>query len=192
MREFETLTRDEVDLAVATAHDAFRHWRRAADLRAGRDRAAAQASCSPSAATSSAGLVTLEMGKLIGESRAGGGPLRATSCATTATRGRGSRRPGRCATEAGDAVLVNEPIGPLLGVEPWNYPLYQVVRLAGPNLVLGNTILLKHAGNCPQCALALEALFRDAGAPEGVYTNLFMATEDVRHVIENPVVQGDR
>jgi succinate-semialdehyde dehydrogenase/glutarate-semialdehyde dehydrogenase len=93
-------------------------------------------------------------------------------------------------TEAGDAVLLTEPVGALLGVEPWNYPLYQVVRLAAPNLVLGNTILLKHAGNCPQSALAIEALFRDAGAPEGVYTNLFVETDDIPHIIESPFVQG--
>ena len=62
--------------------------------------------------------------------------------------------------------------------------------MAGPNLVLGNALLLKHAGNCPQCALAIERLFLDAGVPEGVYTNLFMATEDVAHVIERSVVHG--
>ena len=76
----------------------------------------------------------------------------------------------------------------LLAIEPWNYPLYQVVRLAGPNLVLGNTILLKHAGNCPQNALALEELFRDAGVPEGVYTNLFVATADMRARDREPAV----
>jgi succinate-semialdehyde dehydrogenase/glutarate-semialdehyde dehydrogenase len=81
-------------------------------------------------------------------------------------------------------------VGVLLGVEPWNYLLYQVVRFAGPNLVLGNTIVLKHAGNCPQSALALEDLFRDAGAPGGVYTNLFAATDDIPHVIESRFVQG--
>jgi succinate-semialdehyde dehydrogenase/glutarate-semialdehyde dehydrogenase len=94
------------------------------------------------------------------------------------------------ATEAGDAVLVNEPIGVLLAIEPWNYPLYQVVRVAGPNLVLGNTILLKHAGICPQTALALEELFRDAGLPGDVYTNLFAETEDISRAIESPFVQG--
>jgi succinate-semialdehyde dehydrogenase/glutarate-semialdehyde dehydrogenase len=74
----------------------------------------------------------------------------------------------------------------VLDVEPWSYPLHQVVRLAAPNLVLGNTILLKHAGNCPPSALALEELFHDAGAPDGVYANLFIATDDIPHVIESP------
>jgi succinate-semialdehyde dehydrogenase/glutarate-semialdehyde dehydrogenase len=67
----------------------------------------------------------------------------------------------------------HRPLGPLLTVQPWNYPLYQVARIAAPNLVLGNTILLKHASSCPQSALALEQVFRDAGVPVGVFTNLF-------------------
>src|SRR5271166_503976 len=90
----------------------------------------------------------------------------------------------------GSAVLVNAPLGVLLGVEPWNFPLYQVARLAAPNLVLGNTILVKHAESCPQAALALEQLFRDAGAPQGVYTNLFVEIPEIERIIENPLVQG--
>jgi acyl-CoA reductase-like NAD-dependent aldehyde dehydrogenase len=78
----------------------------------------------------------------------------------------------------------------LLWVEPWNFPLYQVVRFAGPNLVLGNTILLKHAEICPQSALALERLFCDAGVPEGVYTNIFVPIPEIQRIIENQLVQG--
>jgi succinate-semialdehyde dehydrogenase/glutarate-semialdehyde dehydrogenase len=90
----------------------------------------------------------------------------------------------------GDAVVENEPVGVLLAIEPWNYPFYQVVRVAGPNLVLGNTILLKHAETVPQCALAIEQLFRDAGAPEGVLTNVFLQIPDVEKVIAHRDVQG--
>jgi succinate-semialdehyde dehydrogenase/glutarate-semialdehyde dehydrogenase len=104
--------------------------------------------------------------------------------------GPGFAAPRPIDSDAGDAVVLSKPLGVVLGIEPWNYPLYQVVRLAGPNLVLGNAILLKHAGNCPQNALALEELFRDAGAPEGVYANLFIETSDVERVIESPFVQG--
>ena len=104
------------------------------------------------------------MGKLIGESG------QEAELSSAILRYYGEEGPRLAAvhpldTAAGDAVLVNEPTGTLLGVEPWNYPLYQVVRLAAPNLVLGNTILLKHAGICPQPVLALEELFRDDGAP---------------------------
>ena len=90
----------------------------------------------------------------------------------------------------GEAVVENEPIGVLLAIEPWNYPLYQVVRVAGPNLVLGNAILLKHAELNPQTALAIEKCFLDAGVPEGVYTNVFLAIPDVEKVIAHPLVQG--
>jgi succinate-semialdehyde dehydrogenase / glutarate-semialdehyde dehydrogenase len=92
--------------------------------------------------------------------------------------------------DVGEAQIMNEPLGVLLGIEPWNFPLYQVVRFAGPNLVVGNTILLKHAEICPQSALALERLFTDAGAPPGVYTNVFLRIPDVAQVIGHPAVQG--
>jgi succinate-semialdehyde dehydrogenase/glutarate-semialdehyde dehydrogenase len=90
----------------------------------------------------------------------------------------------------GEAVVVNEPVGVLLAIEPWNYPFYQVVRVAGPNLVLGNAIVLKHAELNPQCALAIEQVFRDAGVPEGVYTNVFLNIPDVERVISHRHVQG--
>src|SRR4051812_48125265 len=134
-------------------------------------------------------LVTLEMGKLIGESREEA-DLSARVLRYYGEEGPGIAAPRPLATDGAEAVLVTEPVGVLLAVEPWNYPLYQVVRIAGPNLVLGNALLLKHAGNCPQCALAIERLFRDAGVPKGVFTNLFMATEDIPHVIGSPVVHG--
>jgi succinate-semialdehyde dehydrogenase/glutarate-semialdehyde dehydrogenase len=188
VREFDTLSRDEVDRAMEAAHDAFAHWRR----RSIAERAAIVHRAGELMAEREDGLaelVTLEMGKLIGEA------AEEVKLSSSILRYYGVEGPGIAAgrpldTDAGDAVLVDEPIGVLLGVEPWNYPLYQVVRLAAPNLVLGNAILLKHAGNCPQSALALEELFHGAGVPEGVYTNLFIATEDIPHVIESPLVQG--
>ncbi|WP_067858359.1 NAD-dependent succinate-semialdehyde dehydrogenase [Nocardia shimofusensis] len=90
----------------------------------------------------------------------------------------------------GTAVVRTEPIGPLLGVMPWNYPYYQVARFAAPNLVLGNTILLKHAQICPQSALAIAEVFAEAGAPESVYRNLFASNEQVARIIADPRVQG--
>jgi succinate-semialdehyde dehydrogenase/glutarate-semialdehyde dehydrogenase len=90
----------------------------------------------------------------------------------------------------GEAVVETEPVGVLLAIEPWNYPFYQVIRVAAPNLTLGNTILLKHAETVPQCALAIERLFIDAGAPEGVFTNVFLRIPDVEQVIAHRFVQG--
>lgn len=88
------------------------------------------------------------------------------------------------------AILQTRPIGPLLGIMPWNFPYYQIARFAAPNLILGNTIVLKHAEICPQSALAVEQLFRDAGLPEGAYHNIFITHEQAEQVIADPRIQG--
>jgi succinate-semialdehyde dehydrogenase / glutarate-semialdehyde dehydrogenase len=90
----------------------------------------------------------------------------------------------------GTAVVRTEPIGPLVGVMPWNYPFYQVARFAAPNIALGNTIIVKHARNCPQSALAIERIFAEAGLPADVYRNAFISSGQVADVIANPRVQG--
>jgi succinate-semialdehyde dehydrogenase/glutarate-semialdehyde dehydrogenase len=90
----------------------------------------------------------------------------------------------------GDAVVRRRPLGVLLGIMPWNFPAYQVARFAGPNLAAGNTIVLKHAPQCPESAEALEAIFRDAGFPEGAYVNVYATNEQVEQVIADPRVQG--
>ncbi|NBE50008.1 NAD-dependent succinate-semialdehyde dehydrogenase [Streptomyces boluensis] len=90
----------------------------------------------------------------------------------------------------GTAVVRRAPLGTLLGIMPWNYPYYQVARFAAPNLLIGNTILLKHAAQCPQSAAAIEQIFLDAGCPAGVYTNLYATYSQVDQVIEDPRVRG--
>lgn len=90
----------------------------------------------------------------------------------------------------GTAIIRTEPVGVLLGIMPWNYPYYQVARFAAPNLMLGNTILLKHAANCPQSALAMQKIFTDAELPAGCYTNLFVSHEHISSIIADPRVQG--
>ena len=82
------------------------------------------------------------------------------------------------------------PVGPVLGVMPWNYPYYQVARFAAPNLIVGNTVILKHAENCPTSALAIAQIMRDAGVPEGVYINLFATHEQVAAMIADPRLRG--
>ncbi|MBO1900818.1 NAD-dependent succinate-semialdehyde dehydrogenase [Leucobacter weissii] len=81
-------------------------------------------------------------------------------------------------------------IGVILGIMPWNYPYYQVARFAVPNLILGNTVVLKHAAQCPESALALEKLFRDAGFPEGAYVNVFATHDQIADIIADDRVQG--
>jgi succinate-semialdehyde dehydrogenase / glutarate-semialdehyde dehydrogenase len=90
----------------------------------------------------------------------------------------------------GTAVVRRSPFGVLLGIMPWNFPYYQVARFAGPNLVIGNTILLKHAPQCPESAAAMEQIFEDAGAPEGVYQNIYATNEQIEWVIADPRLHG--
>ena len=79
-----------------------------------------------------------------------------------------------------------QPLGPVLAVMPWNFPMWQVIRFAAPALMVGNVGLLKHASNVPQTALVLEDLFRRAGLPDGVFTNLFVESKDVADLIQDP------
>jgi succinate-semialdehyde dehydrogenase / glutarate-semialdehyde dehydrogenase len=90
----------------------------------------------------------------------------------------------------GQALVRKEPIGPLLGIMPWNYPYYQVARFAAPNLIAGNTIILKHAPQCPESALAMEQVFRDAGLAEDAYINIFASNSQVADMIADPRVAG--
>ncbi|WP_353815891.1 NAD-dependent succinate-semialdehyde dehydrogenase [Agromyces sp. SYSU T00266] len=90
----------------------------------------------------------------------------------------------------GSAIIRRSSLGPLLGVMPWNFPYYQVARFAGPNVIIGNTIILKHAEQCPESAAAIEQIFRDAGAPEGVYVNVYASHDQIATVIADARVQG--
>jgi succinate-semialdehyde dehydrogenase/glutarate-semialdehyde dehydrogenase len=90
----------------------------------------------------------------------------------------------------GSAVVRRSSLGVLLGVMPWNFPYYQVARFAGPNLIIGNTILLKHAGQCPESAAAMEQAFRDAGFPAGAYVNIYASHDQLERVIADRRVQG--
>ena len=90
----------------------------------------------------------------------------------------------------GSAFVRRSSLGVLLGIMPWNYPYYQVARFAGPNLVIGNTILLKHAPQCPESAAAMEEIFREAGFPEAAYINIYATNEQIEWVIGDPRVRG--
>lgn len=90
----------------------------------------------------------------------------------------------------GSAEIRRSAVGVLIGIMPWNYPYYQVARFAGPNLVLGNTIVLKHAPQCPESAAALQQIFLDAGYPEGAYVNVYATNEQIAKAIADPRVQG--
>ncbi|MCC4909043.1 NAD-dependent succinate-semialdehyde dehydrogenase [Microbacterium sp. cx-59] len=90
----------------------------------------------------------------------------------------------------GTAVVRKAPIGVLLGIMPWNFPYYQVARFSAPNLAIGNTILLKHAPQCPESSAAIEQMYADAGLPEGSYVNLYATNDQAATVIADRRVQG--
>jgi succinate-semialdehyde dehydrogenase/glutarate-semialdehyde dehydrogenase len=187
-KEFPFLESDAIDGVVEKAHAAFLEWRR----RPVEERAQIVGRAGElmlERKDEFAALVTREMGKRIQE--AGGEvQLAASILDYYAKNGPRFLEPRRIDVMKGEAVVENEPIGVLLAIEPWNYPLYQVVRVAGPNLVLGNAILLKHAELNPQTALAIEKCFHDAGVPEGVFTNVFLRIPDVEKVIAHRLLQG--
>jgi succinate-semialdehyde dehydrogenase/glutarate-semialdehyde dehydrogenase len=90
----------------------------------------------------------------------------------------------------GTALIRRTSMGPLLGIMPWNFPYYQVARFAGPNLIVGNTILLKPAPQCPESAEAMQSMFRDAGFPDGAYETILASNDQIAEVIADPRVRG--
>ena len=133
--------------------------------------------------------ITLEMGKLFQESR-DEVKLTADILDYYADNAEKFLAPQKLNAKEGDAVVESEPLGVLFCIEPWNFPYYQLVRVAAPNLMAGNTLIVKHAPNVPQCALAFEKLFLDAGAPLGVYTNVFLSNEQAATAITDARIRG--
>lgn len=135
-----------------------------------------------------AAIITLEMGKLIGEAE-GEVALSADILSFYAKNGpdflKDQPVPG-----APGAFVSSEPLGVILAVEPWNFPIYQLARVAGPQLVAGNVIITKHARNVPALAAAFEQILTDAGAPKGVYTNLFCSFDHINWLIDDFRVRG--
>ena len=134
-------------------------------------------------------LITLEMGKLLPQSL-GEVALSAAILDYYAEHAEHFLAPEKLATHRGEAMVESSPIGVLFGVEPWNYPYYQIVRFAAPNLMAGNVVMVKHASNVPQCALAFERLMQEAGAPAGAYTNLFISKDQVGQVIDDARIKA--
>jgi len=133
--------------------------------------------------------ITLEMGKLRMEAK-GEVELSADILEYYADRGREFLAPKRLTVDEGEAIVESEPIGIVFAVEPWNFPYYQLARVAGPSLILGNVLMVKHASNVPQCAEAFERVLKDAGAAGGVYTNLFVTKEQISRLISDPRIKA--
>lgn len=189
VKEFTTLTDDEARESLERSAAAYASWS-CLDLEKRAEVLRQMAALHREQADALAALSTLEMGKPITQAR-GEMELAASIYDYYADRG-----PALLADEelevagTGRALVRTAPIGPLLGIMPWNFPFYQVARFVAPNLLLGNTILLKHAENCPQISLAIARIAEQAGAPDGVYQSVFATHDQVAEMIASPQLQG--
>ena len=134
-------------------------------------------------------LITLEMGKLYTESQAEIEKC-ALACDYYAEQSRRFLADEIIASDAGYSCVRHEPVGTVLAIMPWNFPFWQVFRFAAPALAAGNTAVLKHAANVPQCALAIEQLFNDAGFPANAFRSLLIRSHQVRQLIEDRRIQA--
>lgn len=184
LKTFPNATDAEVKQAIEKAHTAFLAWRQTSFV----TRAAIMQKAADllrKDVNDYAELLTLEMGKLFTEAKAEVG-LSARIFeyyAWNAERLLAREWLPVADIAEGEAILVHQPLGVLLCIEPWNFPYYQVARILAPQLSAGNTLLLKHASNVPQCALAIEALVRRAGFPRGTFQTLLIDSAQVEMVL---------
>ena len=189
VKTFDEISDAQLQAKLTAAHDCYEQvWRHQsfAQRKAVLARAAA---LMRERSQQFAALITLEMGKLIPQSL-GEVALSAAILDYYAEHAEAFLAPERLTTPKGEAMVESSPIGVLFGVEPWNYPYYQIARFAAPNLMAGNVVMVKHASNVPQCALAFEQLLEEAGAPAGAYTNLFISKDQVAAVIDDARIRG--
>ncbi|HUB66207.1 MAG TPA: NAD-dependent succinate-semialdehyde dehydrogenase [Candidatus Methylacidiphilales bacterium] len=185
---YEQLTDKQLEAALKAAETCFESWRHTTF--AERAVIAAKAAAIMRMRMDEfARLVTLEMGKLIDQAR-GEVVLSADIIDYYARNAESFLAPQPLKPGSGEAQIENAPFGVLFGVQPWNFPYYQLARFAAPNLMAGNVVMVKHAACVPQCALAFEQLWLEAGAPAGAYTNLFISHEQVNRVIDDPRIKG--
>jgi succinate-semialdehyde dehydrogenase/glutarate-semialdehyde dehydrogenase len=191
VKEYSTISDDDLRAAIARADDAHRTWsasstvaeraalvRRVGELYAERRQELAE-------------IIVREMGKPI-EQALGEVDFAGDIYAFYADNAEElmADEPIKLLAGDGSALVRRSSLGVLLGIMPWNFPYYQVARFAGPNLVIGNTIVLKHAPQCPESAEAMQKLFDEAGFPDGAYENVYATNEQIEWVIADPRVRG--
>ncbi len=187
-KEFPTMTPAEVDALLDQALEAFDAYRRTTYEERSRHLITA-AELLEGEVPDVARILTTEMGKTFAAAKA-----EVSKCAMAlrwfADNAERLLADDPVPTKATKSYVHYQPIGPVLAVMPWNFPMWQVIRFAAPALMVGNVGLLKHASNVPQTALAIEDLFRRAGLPSGVFTNLFVESKDVADLIHDPRIKA--
>jgi succinate-semialdehyde dehydrogenase/glutarate-semialdehyde dehydrogenase len=188
LKSFPDMSDAGLEAVMVKASEAFESWRRVSFA----ERAVIINKASEllhKHAETFAHTMTLEMGKRISEAR-GEVDFSARILAYYAKNAEAFLAPVKLHPTRGEAHMESSPLGIILCVEPWNFPYYQLARVAGPHLMAGNVLVVKHAGCVPQCALLFEKLFIDAGAPAGLYTNLFITHEQSDSIVGDPRIKG--
>jgi succinate-semialdehyde dehydrogenase/glutarate-semialdehyde dehydrogenase len=191
IKEYPTITDDELRAAIGRADDAYRSWSASSTVAARAALIRKVGDLHKERSQELAEIIVREMGKpveqAVGEVDFAGDIYHfyADNAADLM-----ADEPIKLLGGDGTAVVRRSSYGTLLGIMPWNYPYYQVARFAGPNLVIGNPILLKHAPQCPESAAAMQQIFDDAGFPEGAYQNIYATNEQIEWVIGDPRVHG--
>ncbi len=188
VKKFPELTDAQLETKIATAAKTYETWKKTPYAKRAVIVAKA-AELMHAQVDMFARLASLEMGKLINEAR-GEVNFSANILAYYAKNGERFLAPEELHPSVGTAHMESSPIGVIFCVEPWNFPFYQLARVAGPHMMAGNVIVVKHAGCVPQCAIAFEKLWIDAGAPVGLYTNLLISHEQSDKVIDDPRIKG--
>jgi len=188
VKTFEPHTPDEVKQKIELAEKAFRSWKNTSF----EERAVymhRQADILENEADKYGRIISLEMGKPLKDSIAEVKKC-AKVCRYYAENAADFLKDDEIKTSASRSLIAYEPLGVVLAVMPWNFPFWQVYRFLAPALMAGNTGLLKHASNVPQCALAIEEICRKAGFPDNVFQALLIGSKEVDAVIENPLVKA--
>jgi succinate-semialdehyde dehydrogenase / glutarate-semialdehyde dehydrogenase len=191
LKTYPTITDDELDAAIAGAYKTYQEWARTTSVEERAKLVGRVAELHSERREELAAITVREMGKPI-EQALGEVDFCVDIYGYYAENGVELLKdePIKLLAGEGSAIIRRSPYGVLLGIMPWNFPTYQVARFAGPNLVIGNTVLLKHAPQCPETAEALQKIYDDAGFPQGAYTNIYATNDQAAKVIADPRVQG--
>ena len=187
LKEYPTITDDDLRDAIARADRAHSEWAKATTVAERAALVRRVGELHTERRKELADIIVSEMGKPVGQAR-GEVDFCASIYEFYADNAEAlmADEPIELLEGEGSAVVRRSSLGVLLGIMPWNFPYYQVARFAGPNLVIGNTVLLKHAPQCPHSAEVMEEMFRDAGFPDGAYVNIYATNEQVEWVIADP------
>jgi len=188
LEQFPALNAVQIEQALATTADAVPIWSNTT-IASRCKRVARLAEILRVRKDELARLITLEMGKLFSEAQAEIEKC-AIGCDYYAENGASQLKDEMIESDASRSLLTYQPLGTILAVMPWNFPFWQLIRAAIPALIAGNTVMMKHASNVPQCAMAIDSIFREAGFADGIFINLMINSAEVEGVIRDSRIHG--